>query len=157
MDGFNEELELEIDDDRLSGEPQSDEKEISTSKVFQRAIKASRRTGQITEIWVFEKKLKVLVIFEGRDSAGKGGAIKRIIQHLNPRVCRTVAFSAPNQRQEELSGIFSVTSHIYPLVVKLFCLTGVGITERVLRKLWDFVQMNSTNNFSRTYPSLKTC
>jgi polyphosphate kinase 2 len=49
--------------------------------------------------WVVEKKLKVLVIFEGRDSAGKGGAIKRIMQRLNPRVCRTVALPAPNERE----------------------------------------------------------
>ena len=45
------------------------------------------------------KKLKVVVIFEGRDSAGKGGAIKRVMQRLNPRVCRTVALPAPTERE----------------------------------------------------------
>ncbi len=49
--------------------------------------------------WVAYKKLKVLVIFEGRDTAGKGGAIKRITQRLNPRVCRVVALPAPNERE----------------------------------------------------------
>ena len=44
-------------------------------------------------------KLKVVVIFEGRDSAGKGGVIKRITQRLNPRVCRVVALPAPNERE----------------------------------------------------------
>ncbi|MGO7624092.1 polyphosphate kinase 2, partial [Rhizobium ruizarguesonis] len=45
--------------------------------------------------WVQHKKLKVVVLFEGRDSAGKGGAIKRVTQRLNPLVCRTVALPAP--------------------------------------------------------------
>lgn len=49
--------------------------------------------------WVQHSRLKVVVIFEGRDSAGKGGAIKRITQRLNPRVCRVVALSAPTDRE----------------------------------------------------------
>ena len=45
------------------------------------------------------KKLKVVVIFEGRDAAGKGGVIKRITQRLNPRVCRVAALPAPSERE----------------------------------------------------------
>ena len=45
------------------------------------------------------KKLKLVVIFEGRDAAGKGGVIKRITQRLNPRVCRVVALPAPSERE----------------------------------------------------------
>jgi polyphosphate kinase len=49
--------------------------------------------------WVQHDKLKVVVIFEGRDSAGKGGVIKRITQRFNPRVCRIAALPAPNERE----------------------------------------------------------
>jgi polyphosphate kinase len=49
--------------------------------------------------WVVHKKLKVVVLFEGRDSAGKGGVIKRITQRLNPRVCRVAALPAPSERE----------------------------------------------------------
>ena len=49
--------------------------------------------------WVKEKGLKVVVIFEGRDAAGKGGVIKRIIQRLNPRVCRVVALGVPTEKE----------------------------------------------------------
>ena len=49
--------------------------------------------------WVVTKKFKLVVIFEGRDSAGKGGAIKRVMQRLNPRVVRTVALPAPTERE----------------------------------------------------------
>jgi len=49
--------------------------------------------------WVKQQKLKVVVIFEGRDAAGKGGCIKRISENLNPRVCRIVALPAPTERE----------------------------------------------------------
>ena len=49
--------------------------------------------------WVKTKGLKVVVVFEGRDAAGKGGVIKRILQHLNPRIVRTVALPAPTERE----------------------------------------------------------
>jgi polyphosphate kinase 2 len=48
---------------------------------------------------VVAQKLKVVVVFEGRDAAGKGGVIKRITQRLNPRVCRVVALPAPSERE----------------------------------------------------------
>ena len=50
--------------------------------------------------WIKHKGLKVVVIFEGRDAAGKGGVIKRITQHLSPRICRVVALPAPTERQK---------------------------------------------------------
>ena len=50
--------------------------------------------------WVVANGFKLVVLFEGRDAAGKGGVIKRISQRLNPRICRTVALSAPSEREE---------------------------------------------------------
>jgi polyphosphate kinase 2 len=50
--------------------------------------------------WVRHKKLQVVVIFEGRDGAGKGGTIKRITDSLNPRMCRVVALPAPTEREK---------------------------------------------------------
>ena len=98
LDSFDEELELEIDDERLSGDPETVERKLERQKYFKELL---RLQGELVKLqdWVVEKKLKVLVIFEGRDSAGKGGAIKRIMQRLNPRVCRTVALPAPNERE----------------------------------------------------------
>jgi polyphosphate kinase 2 len=50
--------------------------------------------------WIKAKGLKVVVLFEGRDAAGKGGAIKRITQSLNPRICRVVALGTPTEREK---------------------------------------------------------
>jgi len=57
--------------------------------------------GELVKLqdWVQRNKLKIVVIFEGRDSAGKGGVIKRITQRLNPRVCRVAALPAPSERE----------------------------------------------------------
>jgi polyphosphate kinase 2 len=50
--------------------------------------------------WIRNEKLRVVVLFEGRDAAGKGGAIKRITECLNPRVCRIVALATPTEREQ---------------------------------------------------------
>lgn len=50
--------------------------------------------------WIKHEDLKVVVVFEGRDAAGKGGAIKRITQSLSPRICRVVALPAPTEREK---------------------------------------------------------
>jgi polyphosphate kinase 2 len=50
--------------------------------------------------WVKHEKLKVVILFEGRDAAGKGGAIKRISESLNPRICRVVALATPTEREK---------------------------------------------------------
>ncbi|MBI5821810.1 MAG: polyphosphate kinase 2 [Verrucomicrobia bacterium] len=50
--------------------------------------------------WIKHKGLKVVVLFEGRDAAGKGGVIKRISQRMNPRICRVVALGTPTEREK---------------------------------------------------------
>jgi polyphosphate kinase 2 len=60
-----------------------------------------RLQGQLVEMqeWVRTSGARLVVVFEGRDAAGKGGAIKRVSEYLNPRVCRIVALPAPTERQ----------------------------------------------------------
>jgi polyphosphate kinase 2 len=103
-DSFDEELELEIDDERLSEllNAQSDHPPsaalVSRQLYFKELFRLQKELVKLQD-WVVRQKLKLVVIFEGRDAAGKGGAIKRINQRLNPRVCRVVALPAPTERQ----------------------------------------------------------
>ena len=78
-----------------------DEKRKSLPKKFYNAelVKLQVELVKLQE-WVKHKGLKVVVIFEGRDAAGKGGVIKRITQRLNPRVCRVVALGTPTERDK---------------------------------------------------------
>jgi len=62
--------------------------------------------------WIKEKDLKVIVLFEGRDAAGKGGVIKRITEHLNPRVCRIAALPAPTEREKTQWYFERYTNHL---------------------------------------------
>jgi polyphosphate kinase 2 len=65
---------------------------------FKELLRLQRELVRL-QSWIAHKKLKVVVLFEGRDSAGKGGVIKRITQRLNPRVCRVAALPAPSPRE----------------------------------------------------------
>lgn len=62
--------------------------------------------------WIKIKGLKVVVIFEGRDAAGKGGVIKRITQRLNPRICRVVALGTPTEREKSQWYFQRYVSHL---------------------------------------------
>jgi polyphosphate kinase 2 (PPK2 family) len=102
-DSLDEELELELDDDRLdalldeAGE-QPDRDAIDRRLYFRELF---RLQGELVKLqdWVQHSKAKVVVLFEGRDAAGKGGVIKRITQRLNPRICRVAALPAPSERE----------------------------------------------------------
>ncbi len=62
--------------------------------------------------WIKEKQMKVVVIFEGRDAAGKGGVIKRITERLNPRICRVVALGVPSDKEKNQWYFQRYVSHL---------------------------------------------
>jgi len=104
VDSFDEELELELDDRDLDPDtllPQhgrSGEERAARQRYFRELF---RMQGELVKLqdWVVHTGHKVVILFEGRDAAGKGGVIKRIEQRLNPRVCRVVALPAPSSRE----------------------------------------------------------
>jgi len=103
QDSFDEELEMELDDERLEqvleGLAEHPERTTLDRRIYFKELFALQRELVKLQDWVQHHKLKVVVIFEGRDSAGKGGVIKRITQRLNPRVCRVAALPAPNESE----------------------------------------------------------
>lgn len=103
LDSFDEELELQFDDDHLdalaSDEERADRDSLDRRVYFRELFRLQHELVRLQD-WIAHNKLKVAVLFEGRDSAGKGGAIKRITQRLNPRVCRVVALPAPSDREK---------------------------------------------------------
>ncbi len=107
VDSFDEELEMELDDTRLEkligegaeGSEDEDSGRLDRGVYFRELWRLQSELIKLQD-WIVEKKLKVVVLFEGRDAAGKGGAIKRITQRLNPRVCRVVALPAPSDREK---------------------------------------------------------
>src|SRR6202142_4617944 len=103
QDNFDEDIELALEDRALADLlaetehlPMHDT--LPRQAYFNELLRLQRELIKLQD-WVVAKKLKLVVIFEGRDSAGKGGAIKRVTQRLNPRVCRAVALPAPTERE----------------------------------------------------------
>jgi polyphosphate kinase 2 len=101
---LEEELELEMDEERIGGFPSEETIKGHRSTVdrdlyYRELFRLQHELVKLQD-WVQQQKLKVVVVFEGRDSAGKGGVIKRIVQRLNPRVCKIVALPAPNNREK---------------------------------------------------------
>lgn len=99
VDSYDEELELEIEDRVVDddGNPVGVDKAARAS-YFRELF---RLQGELVKLqdWVQHSRQKVVILFEGRDAAGKGGVIKRITQRLNPRVARVAALPAPNDRE----------------------------------------------------------
>jgi polyphosphate kinase 2 len=107
-DSFDEELETELsesllgmlaDDAELAEAAQRHSGELDRRTYFRELFRLQHELIRLQD-WVVQQKLKLVVLFEGRDSAGKGGAIKRITQRLNPRVVRVVALPAPSEREK---------------------------------------------------------
>ena len=102
MDGLDEELELEIEDRTadlgLLGEGLVPQDKAFRAQYFKELFRLQAELVKLQD-WIAATRQKAVIIFEGRDAAGKGGVIKRITQRLNPRVCRVVALPAPNDRE----------------------------------------------------------
>lgn len=81
------------------GEKPQQQNEISKPKYARELARLQVELVKMQE-WIKHKELRVVVIFEGRDAAGKGGTIKRITKPLNPRICRVVALPAPTEREK---------------------------------------------------------
>ncbi len=75
-------------------------KKLLTAEVYEEQLTLLQVELVKLQKWIVNKGLKVVVLFEGRDAAGKGGVIKRITQRLNPRVCRVVALATPTEREK---------------------------------------------------------
>jgi polyphosphate kinase len=77
-----------------------------TGKAYEREL--ARLHGELVklQIWVVDKGLKVCVLFEGRDGAGKGGVIKAITERVSPRVFRVVALPAPTDRPGKVADVY---------------------------------------------------
>ena len=98
MDDYDEFLEMELEDIDTQGEHLSSDSTLDRGIYFKELLRLQAELVKLQD-WVQHTKQKVVVIFEGRDAAGKGGVIKRITQRLNPRVVRVAALPAPNNRE----------------------------------------------------------
>ncbi len=159
LDSFDEELEMEIDDDRMNElvseitTPDNDGTDLDRHFYFKELF---RLQGELVKLqdWVVHKKLKVVVLFEGRDAAGKGGVIKRITQRLNPRVCRVAALPAPSERERTQWYFQRYVSHL-PAGGEIVLFDRSWYNRAGVEKVMGFCNEEDYEEFFRTVPEFE--
>jgi polyphosphate kinase 2 len=153
LDSFDEEFEMEFDDDRLSTRSKGQASLTERKRYFAELF---RLQGELIKLqdWVVHKKLKVVVIFEGRDAAGKGGAIKRITQRLNPRVCRVAALPAPSEREKSQWYFQRYISHL-PAGGEIVLFDRSWYNRAGVEKVMGFCTNEEYEEFLRTVPQFE--
>jgi polyphosphate kinase 2 len=158
LDDFDEELELEMDDERLTRLLDEVTEPTEAQKVDRRLYfrELFRLQGELVKLqdWVIDQGLKVVVVFEGRDAAGKGGVIKRITQRLNPRVCRVAALPAPNERERTQWYFQRYVSHL-PAAGEIVLFDRSWYNRAGVERVMGFCTDAEVEEFFRTVPEFE--
>jgi polyphosphate kinase len=157
-DSFDEELELELDDrqvDDVAGQSDDldDDYKESRRRYFRELF---RLQGELVKLqdWVVASRHKVIIIFEGRDAAGKGGVIKRITQRLNPRVCRVAALPAPNDRERTQWYFQRYVAHL-PAAGEMVLFDRSWYNRAGVERVMGFCDDAQYEEFFRTVPEFE--
>ncbi len=157
VDSFDEEFEMELDDarlDQLLDETMTgDEEGLPRRTYFTELFRLQSELIKLQD-WIVEKGLKVVVVFEGRDAAGKGGAIKRITQRLNPRVCRVVALPAPTNREKSQWYFQRYVPHL-PAAGELVLFDRSWYNRAGVERVMGFAAEDEVEEFFRSVPEFE--
>ncbi|HSV36232.1 MAG TPA: polyphosphate kinase 2 [Ramlibacter sp.] len=157
VDSYDEELELELEDRPFN----TDGSEIALTeqeKQERRRYFAEllRLQGELVKLqdWVVASGHKIVILFEGRDAAGKGGVIKRITQRLNPRVCRVAALPAPNDRERTQWYFQRYVAHL-PAAGELILFDRSWYNRAGIERVMGFCSDAQYEEFFRTVPEFE--
>jgi polyphosphate kinase 2 len=136
----------------------SDSEAKSRGKISNAAYEAelARLQDELVNLkeWVVAKGLKVVVIFEGRDAAGKGGVIKRITEYLNPRVCRVVALGTPTEREKTQWYFQRYVPHL-PAAGEMVLFDRSWYNRAGVERVMGFCTEDEYQEFLRTCPEFE--
>ncbi len=157
VDSYDEELELELEDrpfDANGVEVPLTEAERRERHVYFGEL--LRLQGELVKLqdWVVATGHKVVILFEGRDAAGKGGVIKRITQRLNPRVCRVAALPAPNDRERTQWYFQRYVAHL-PAAGEMVLFDRSWYNRAGVERVMGFCSDEQYEEFFRTVPEFE--
>ena len=158
LDVYDEELELEIEDRHYEQEhagatPLTEAEKEQRRLYFRELFRLQAELVKLQD-WVVATKHKVVILFEGRDAAGKGGVIKRITQRLNPRVCRVAALPAPNDRERTQWYFQRYVSHL-PAGGEIVLFDRSWYNRAGVEKVMGFCTDDQYEEFFRTTPEFE--
>ena len=104
--------------------------------------------------WIKVKKLKVVVIFEGRDAAGKGGVIKRVMEYLNPRFCKVVALGIPTEKEKTQWYFQRYTKHL-PAAGEMILFDRSWYNRAGVEQVMGFCSPTEYEEFLRSCPEFE--
>lgn len=159
LDSYDEAFELELEERSLEHVLESENIHIPDEDRAFRKIYFKELFRLQTELvklqdWVVESGHKVVILFEGRDAAGKGGAIKRITQRLNPRVCRVAALPAPTERERTQWYFQRYVSHL-PAAGEMVLFDRSWYNRAGVEKVMGFCTDEQYEQFFRTVPEFE--
>lgn len=137
-----------------AGENRKSEKKKIKKSVYEAELKKLQTQLVILQEWVREKGLKVVVIFEGRDTAGKGGTIKRIMERLNPRVSRIVALYTPTERERTQWYFQRYVAHL-PAAGEMVFFDRSWYNRALVEKVMGFCTEDEYTEFLRSCPEFE--
>jgi polyphosphate kinase 2 len=123
-------------------------------KVFERELEKLQRELVLLQGYIKAKGLKVAVIFEGRDAAGKGGVIKRITERTNPRVVRVVALAAPTERERTQWYFQRYTAHL-PAAGEMVLFDRSWYNRAGVERVMGFCTDQEYEEFMRSCPDFE--
>ena len=154
IDSYDEELELEIEDRNVDGTGDV----LPTDKLARQRYftELFRLQGELVKLqdWVQHSRQKVVILFEGRDAAGKGGVIKRITQRLNPRVARVAALPAPNDRERTQWYFQRYVAHL-PAAGEMVLFDRSWYNRAGVERVMGFCSDDEYEEFFRTVPEFE--
>jgi polyphosphate kinase 2 len=153
IDGYDEELELESEDRDGPASIRTDAERAARHSYFQELFRLQSELVKLQD-WVVASRQKVVILFEGRDAAGKGGAIKRITQRLNPRVCRVVALPAPNDRERTQWYFQRYVTHL-PAAGEIVLFDRSWYNRAGVEKVMGFTTEDEVEEFFRSVPEFE--
>jgi polyphosphate kinase 2 len=153
VDGLDEEMELEIEDYDSEAKGDAAERHRERVRYFRELFRLQGELVKLQE-WVAHTGQKVVILFEGRDAAGKGGAIKRITQRLNPRVCRVVALPAPNSREKTQWYFQRYTPHL-PAAGEMVLFDRSWYNRAGVERVMGFCGEEDVEEFFRSVPEFE--
>jgi polyphosphate kinase 2 len=157
LDGDDEEYELEYEDrvfDTAGRHIRLDEREKAARKrYFQELFRLQRELVKLQD-WIVATGHRLIILFEGRDAAGKGGVIKRITQRLNPRVARVAALSAPNERERTQWYFQRYVSHL-PAAGEIVLFDRSWYNRAGVERVMGFCSDDEYEEFFRSAPEFE--
>jgi len=130
----------------------SDKKEFN--KKYEKTIENLHVELVKMQEWVIQEGKKIVIIFEGRDAAGKGGTIKRVTEHLNPRHCRVVALAAPTEKEKTQWYFQRYVAHL-PSAGEIVILDRSWYNRSGVEKVMGFCTDKEYINFLQTCPEFE--